>query len=71
MDLSNIPLQLVLDRIPTGASPELLDRMGDLLRRELAAPSDETGLLVEAVYGALQHVPTSLVCAGRVPACWE
>src|SRR5882672_4058603 len=66
MDLSNTPLQLVLDRIPTGASPELLDRMGDLLRKELASPSSETGLLVEAAYSALQRIPASLVCAGRV-----
>src|SRR5882762_9529320 len=66
MDLSNTPLQLILDRIPSGASAELLDRMGDLLRKELASPTSETGLLVEAAYSALQQVPGSLVCAGRV-----
>jgi len=66
MDLSNTPLQLLLDRIPSGASPEMLDRMGDLLRKELAAPSAETGLLIEAAYTALQLVPPSLICAGRI-----
>ncbi|HYS12346.1 MAG TPA: tetratricopeptide repeat protein, partial [Burkholderiaceae bacterium] len=40
--------------------------MGDLLRKELASPTSETGLLVEAAYSALQQVPGSLVCAGRV-----
>jgi putative two-component system response regulator len=68
MDLSNAPLQLVLDRVPSGASPELLDRLDALLRAELAAPTTETGLLIEAAYSALQQVPASLVCAGRI-AC--
>jgi putative nucleotidyltransferase with HDIG domain len=66
MDLSNAPLQLILDRIPAGATAELLDRVGDHVRKELAAPSGETALLIEAVYGALQRLPPSLVCAGRV-----
>jgi putative two-component system response regulator len=66
MDLSNIPLQHVLNRIPSGASPELLDRLGALLRTELAAPSADTGLLVEAAYGALRAVPPAIVCEGRV-----
>ena len=66
MDLSNIPLQAVLDRIPSGASPELLDQLGDLLRAELAAPSSDSGLLIEAAYSALQLVPASLACGGRV-----
>jgi putative two-component system response regulator len=66
MDLSNAPLQTVLDRIPSGASPELLDRLGTLLRNELAAPSSESGLMIEAAYAALQQVPSSLICAGRV-----
>lgn len=68
MDLSNTPLQCILDRIPSGASVELLDELGELLRAELAAPSDETGLLVEAAYNALQQIPPSMICAGRV-AC--
>src|SRR5262245_19362387 len=66
MDLSNTPLQSVLSRIPSGASPELLDRLGELLRAELAAPSSDSGLLIEAAYSVLQQVPPSLVCAGRV-----
>jgi putative two-component system response regulator len=66
MDLSNAPLQQVLDRIPAGASVELLDRLGALLRTELSAPGPDTGLLVEAAYNALRSVPPSIVCEGRV-----
>jgi putative two-component system response regulator len=66
MDLSNAPLQVLLDRIPFGASADLLDRTGELLRTELASPSTDTALLVEVAYNALQRVPASLVCAGRV-----
>jgi putative two-component system response regulator len=66
MDLSNIPLQTVLARVPSGASPELLDELDALLRAELATPSNESGLLIAAAYDVLQRVPASLVCAGRV-----
>ncbi len=66
MDLSNAPLQQVLERIPSAASPELLDRLGALLRTELAAPKADTGLLVEAAYNALRSVPSDVICAGRV-----
>jgi putative two-component system response regulator len=44
----------------------LLDRLGGLLRTELASPSNDTGLLIEAAYSALQQVPADLVCAGRI-----
>ena len=66
MDLSNTPLQLVLDRIPSSASPELLDRLGALLRTELAAPSEDSGLLIEGAYSALQQVPAAMICEGRI-----
>jgi putative two-component system response regulator len=66
MDLSNAPLRSILERIPSGVSAELLERLGGLLRTELAQPSAETGLLIEGVYSALQRVPEDMICVGRV-----
>jgi putative two-component system response regulator len=66
MDISNAPLQSVLERIPSGATPELLEQLGALLRNELAQPSADTGLVIEAAYGALQQIPPSIACSGRV-----
>lgn len=66
MDLSNISLRSILERIPSGASPQLLDELGALLRAELARPSADTGLVVEAAYSALQQLPATIACPGRV-----
>lgn len=66
MDLSNAPLNAVLERIPSSASAELLQELDGVMRSALAAPTTETVLLIEGVYGVLQQVPANLVCPARV-----
>src|SRR5262249_51588074 len=67
MDVSNLSLQGVLDRIASDASVELVERMGALLRAERAAPSPESNRLFVASYRALSRLPVGkLVCPGRV-----
>lgn len=66
MDLSNAPLQSILDRMPSGASAELLDQLGAALRAEIAMPSADTPFLIEASYETLQRLPEDVVTAGRV-----
>jgi len=68
MDLSAISISRLLEGLPSDATVEQLDQLELLLRSELAKPSPETPLRIEAAYEALQRLPSSIVCASRV-AC--
>ena len=66
MELTHLNLWEVLDRVSAGASVELLEKMGALLRAERAVPSADASRLFPAAYEALLTVPTDPVCPGRV-----
>ncbi len=68
MDLSAIPKLELLEGFPSGATVEHLDQLDILLRSEIAKPSLETPLRIEAAFAALRHLPDSIVCSSRV-AC--
>jgi len=76
MDVSKLSLQGVLDRIAADVSVadvfaprvsvELIERMGELLRAERAAPSADAARLFPAAYRALSRVASGPYCPGRV-----
>jgi putative two-component system response regulator len=59
-------LQEICGRSPEIATSLLLDRLGELLRAELGAPSAHADALLSSAYAWLRGVPSAVSCAGLV-----
>ena len=67
-DSGNPVVDELVDRLAANPSPELLDKLGAMLRMERAAPSRTASHVFSSAYDALTRVPRDLACSGRVVA---
>ena len=67
-DSGNPVLDELVDRLAANPSPELLDKLGAVLRMERSAPSRTASRVFSSAYDALTRVPADVACVGRVVA---